>query len=87
MPHRFAPALWAITWVHGRHRLSIGAACFLDLAELIDLHFALGELGFNLQLASHSSNYGLQSADVHIGATFHLGNCRIADVGFPLYTR
>jgi hypothetical protein len=36
-----------------------------ELAELIDLHLALGEHGFNLQLASHGSNHGLQSADVH----------------------
>jgi hypothetical protein len=31
---------------------------FLQLAELIDLHLALGEHGFNLQLASHGSNHG-----------------------------
>ena len=30
-----------------------------ELAELIDLHLAVGEHGFNLQLASHGSNHGL----------------------------
>jgi hypothetical protein len=50
---------------------------FLELAELIDLHLALGEDGFDLQLASHGSNHGLQSADVHIGAALHLGDRRL----------
>jgi hypothetical protein len=54
-------------------------AAFLELAELIDLHPALGEHGFNLQLRSHSSNHGLQSADVHIGAALHLRNRRLVD--------
>ena len=36
-----------------------------ELAELIDLHPALREHGFDLQLASHGSNHGLQGADVH----------------------
>jgi hypothetical protein len=35
--------------------LSIRPGGFLELAELIDLHAALGERGFDLQLASHDS--------------------------------
>ena len=58
---------------------SIRAGGFLELAELIDLHLALGEHGFNLQLASHGSNHGLQRADVHIGAALHLGDRGLVD--------
>ena len=59
--------------------LSIRPGGFLELAELIDLNPALGEHGFNLQLASHGSNHGLQSADVHIGAALHLGDRGLVD--------
>jgi len=59
--------------VHGSVRLSIRPGGFLELAELIDFRSALGEHGFNFQLASHGSNHGLQSADVHIGAALRLG--------------
>ena len=59
--------------------LSIRPGGFLELAELIDLHPALGEHGFNLQLPSHGSNHGLQSADVHIGAALHLGDGCLVD--------
>jgi hypothetical protein len=52
---------------------------FLELAELIDLHLAVGEHGFDLQLASHGSNHGLQSANVRIGAALHLGDCGLID--------
>ncbi|HXM61886.1 MAG TPA: hypothetical protein VN950_13600 [Terriglobales bacterium] len=38
---------------------------FLELAELIDLHLAFGEHGFDFQLASHGSDHGLQGADLH----------------------
>jgi hypothetical protein len=58
---------------------SIRSGSFLELAELIDLRLALGEHGFNLQLASHGSNHGLQSADVHIGAALHPGDHRLVD--------
>ena len=40
---------------------------FLERAELIDFHLALREHGFNLELASHDTNHGLQSTDAHIG--------------------
>jgi hypothetical protein len=65
----------------GSHRpvLSIRAGGFLELAELIDLHLALGEHGFDLQLASHGADHGLQSTDVHIGAALHLGDCGLVD--------
>jgi hypothetical protein len=61
------------------HPPSIRPGGFLELAELIDFHLAVGEHGFNLQLASHGSNHGLQSADVHIGAALHLGDRSLVD--------
>jgi hypothetical protein len=60
--------------------LSIGPGGFLELAELIDLRLPRGTR-FDLQLASHGSNHGLQSADVHIGAALHLGDRRLVDAG------
>jgi|HubBroStandDraft_1064217.scaffolds.fasta_scaffold320271_1 hypothetical protein len=41
----------------GSVRLSIRAGGFLEFAELIDLYLAVGEDGFDLQLASHGSNH------------------------------
>ena len=55
-----------------RLAISIRPGGFLELAELIDLHLAIGEHGFNLQR--------LQSADVHIGAALHLGDRGLVDV-------
>jgi hypothetical protein len=37
--------------------ISICGGGFLELAELIDFHLALGEDGFDLQVASHGSNH------------------------------
>ena len=59
-------------WARRTPALSSRPCAFLEFAELIGLHLALGEHGFNLQPASHGSNHGLQGADVHIGAALHL---------------
>ena len=46
----------------------------LSLIELLDLDLAsLGEDSRDLQLPSHGANEGLERADVHISAPFHLG--------------
>ena len=43
--------------------ISICPGGFLELAELIDFHLAVGEDGFDLQVASHGSNHRSQSMD------------------------
>jgi hypothetical protein len=74
-------AIQALPWLEWGTsiRPSIPSSGLLGFAELIDLHLALGEHGFDLQLASHGSNHGLQGADVHIGAALHLGNGGLID--------
>jgi hypothetical protein len=78
-------AIFWLEWgVYELRCLLIRTGGFLELAELIDLHLALGEHGFNLQLAPMARIMDCRVLMYISARRSILETAGLVDAGFPL---